>query len=67
MGKTNFKNFGDDDDRNKKSRAAKHSRNIPGKGMKIVNVWYEEDDNEDDAFEDTLLIEDEVQIQHTKG
>lgn len=66
MGKTNFKNSGDDDDRNKKSRAVRHSRNIPGQGMKIVNTWYEEDD-EDDTFEDTLLVEDEVHIQHTKG
>lgn len=60
MGRTNSKYDDDDDRRKKNSRGAKHSRNIPGKGMKVINSWYEDD--EDDYFDDGVEMEDEVEI-----
>jgi hypothetical protein len=46
MGRTISK-FGDDeDDRRKKStKSLKHSKNIPGQGMRVINNWSEEDYN----------------------
>lgn len=44
MGRTIIKYRDDEDDRRiKSSRGAKHSRNIPGKGMRVINSWSEED------------------------
>lgn len=60
MGRTNSKYDDDDDRRKKNSRGAKHSRNIPGKGMKVINSWYEDD--EDDYFDDDIEMDDEVEI-----
>lgn len=66
MGKTTYKQKDyEDDDRNfKKSRGAKHSRNIPGHGMRVINSWYDEDD--DDYFDDDIGVEDTVKIVHSK-
>ena len=66
MGKTNHKVKGyDEEDRGRKnSRGAKHSRNIPGKGMRVINTWYEEDD---DLFDDDVGVEDEVEIVLNKN
>jgi hypothetical protein len=56
MGRTISK-FGDDeDDRRKKStKSLKHSKNIPGQGMRVINNWSEEDydtyDNSDLDYE----------------
>lgn len=60
MGRTNSKYDDDDDRRKKNSRGAKHSRNIPGKGMKVINSWYEDED--DDYFDDDIEMDDEVEI-----
>lgn len=67
MGKTNHKqrSYDEDDRSNKNSRGAKHSRNIPGKGMRVINSWYEEDD--DDYFDDDVGVEDEVEIVLNKN
>lgn len=67
MGKTNYKFRGhDEDDRgHKNSRGAKHSRNIPGKGMRVINNWCEEDD--EDYFDDDIEIDDEVEITLNKN
>lgn len=46
MGRTNYKYRDDDEDR-RKNKSAKHSKNIPGKGMRVINNWsadYDEDD-----------------------
>lgn len=44
MGRTIIKYRDEEDDRRiKSSRGAKHSRNIPGKGMRVINSWSEED------------------------
>lgn len=53
MGRTITKFRDDDDDRRKKSsKGAKHSRNIPGEGMRVINSWSEEDyDDYDDSYE----------------
>lgn len=66
MGKTTHKQREyDDDDKNRKhSRSAKHSRNIPGKGMRVINSWY---DDEDEDFFDDIEIEDTISIVHTKN
>ena len=51
MGRTISK-FRDDDDRqNKSSKSAKHSKNIPGEGMRVINSWSEDNFDEDDWFE----------------
>ena len=35
-----------------KGKSLKHSRNIPGKGMRVINNWSEEDyDEYDDSYE----------------
>ena len=67
MGKTNHKgNRYDDEDRGKKnSRGAKHSRNVPGQGMRVINSWYEEED--DDYFDDNVGVEDEIEIVLNKN
>lgn len=58
MGRSN--KFDDDDGHRKNSRGPKHSRNTRGVGMRVINSWYDED--EDDFFEDELKIADEVEI-----
>ena len=50
MGRTIHK-FRDDDDDRRKNKSAKHSRNIPGKGMRVINSWSEE---EDDDYDDMM-------------
>jgi len=40
----------DDEDR-RKNKPAKHSRNIPGRGMRVINSWSEEEDY--DEYEDS--------------
>lgn len=52
MGRTISKFRDDDDDRrNKSSKGAKHSRNIPGKGMRVINNWSADDYDYDDIDE----------------
>ena len=64
MGRTNSKFTDYDDDRNHRThKGAKHSRNIPGQGMRIINNWSDEDD---DFFEDEIDMEDEVSIELIK-
>ena len=61
MGK--FNRYEDDDDsRKKNSRGPKHSRNTRGVGMRVINSWYDEDDNDDDFFEDELEVDDAIEI-----
>jgi len=46
MGRTNSKFLDDEDDRRKKStKSLKHSKNIPGQGMRVINNWSEEEYN----------------------
>lgn len=53
MGRTNIKFRDDEDDRrNKSSKGAKHSRNIPGQGMRVINNWSEEDYDDDEWSDD---------------
>ncbi len=53
MGRTISKFRDDEDDRRNKSvKPAKHSRNIPGKGMRVINNWSEEEYDEYDDFDD---------------
>lgn len=61
--------FDDEDDRpHRHAQRAKHSRNIPGKGMRIINSWYEEDDYDDeDDFEDEVDVTDQITLVHTKS
>jgi len=47
MGRTISKFRDDEDDRRKKSsKSLKHSKNIPGKGMRVINNWSEEEYDE---------------------
>ena len=67
MGKTSHKNRDyDDEDRSRKnSRGHKHSRNVPGQGMRVINSWYEGED--DDYFDDDVGVEDEIEIVLNKN
>lgn len=59
----------DDEDRTRRiTKKAKHSRNEPGKGMRIINSWYDESDDfdDDDDFNETVYITDSVSIVQTK-
>lgn len=47
MGRTNHKHRDDDDENRRKNKSAKHSRNIPGQGMRVINSWSEEYDDDD--------------------
>ena len=52
MGRTISKYRDDDDDRRKKSsKGAKHSRNIPGEGMRVINSWSADEYDDDDSYE----------------
>lgn len=66
MGRTTYnQRDSEEDDRNKKnSKNVKHSRNIPGKGMRVINSWYDEDE---DFFEDEIQTGDSVDIMHYKS
>jgi hypothetical protein len=50
MGRTNYKYRDDDEDR-RKNKSAKHSKNIPGKGMRVINNW-SADYEDEDLYED---------------
>ena len=65
MGKTT-RRYRDDDNgrRQKDSREPKHSRNVPGRGMRVINTWYDEDD---DYFDDNVGVEDEVEVVPNKN
>ena len=67
MGRTSqtYREYDDEDRSKKNSRGSKHSRNIPGKGMRVINSWYDED--EDDEFDDDIELEDSIEIVHTKA
>jgi hypothetical protein len=53
MGRT-FRNYRDEEDKNYSKKSSGHSRNEPGKGMRILNE-YEEDSYDD--FDETLYDE----------
>ena len=60
MGRTISKFRDDDDDRRRKSsKSAKHSKNIPGQGMRVINNWSEEEDDYDfdENYEDFVYDE----------
>lgn len=55
MGRT-LHNYNDrDDDRkttkNKFAKPAKHTKNIPGSGMRVINKWSEDEFDDDDWVE----------------
>ena len=72
MGKASHKHSKKYDDEERSQRfhkGAKHSRNVPGKGMRVINGYYDdEDDEDDDAYFDAELgVSAEASIAHTKG
>jgi hypothetical protein len=58
------KNFDEDERAEHRKSKPKHSRNIPGQGMRVINKYIEEDDY--DPFYDETEIGDEIFITHTK-
>lgn len=54
--------YDDDDSPRRHNKAVKHSRNIPGQGMRVINSYYEDDDS---YFDDDLEVEDSIHITHT--
>jgi hypothetical protein len=62
MGRTTYKFRDDDTDRRKSSKGAKHSKNIPGQGMRVINNWLDEEDDLDDTsnrIDDESFLEDD--------
>jgi hypothetical protein len=57
MGRT-INKYSDDDEGRRKNKLAKHSRNIPGRGMRVINSWSEEDEIELN-FNDDVATDDE--------
>lgn len=57
--------YAEDDDnfRPHKNRPLKHSRNIPGKGMRTINSYVEEDVDDlfDELYDDTTLYDNTTQ------
>ena len=50
-----------------KGKALKHSRNTPGKGMRVINNWSEEDyDEYDDSYETDDEYYDNTSLTHRK-
>ena len=70
MGRTISKFHDDDDRRGKASKGVKHSKNIPGEGMRVINNWSEENDEDDmfevDEYEDELYDEYNDYISQTQ-
>lgn len=62
MGRTIHK-YREDDDNRRKNKSAKHSKNIPGQGMRVINNWSEEDyddesyDDEDEYYDNTTFTQ----------
>jgi hypothetical protein len=52
MGRTLHK-FREDDEDRRKNKSAKHSKNIPGKGMRVINNWSEDDYDFDETYDDS--------------
>lgn len=68
MGRTIIKYRDDDDDRRKKSsKGAKHSRNTPGQGMRVINSWSEEDYDDESYDDDDEYYENTTQHNVNKG
>jgi len=44
MGRTISKFRDEEDERRRLAKSAKHSKNIPGKGMRVINNWSEEEE-----------------------
>lgn len=66
MGRTVHKSYDDEDSRHK-NKSAKHSRNIPGKGMRVINSWSEEEDDYDfdENYEDFVYDESDEYYDNT--
>ena len=59
--------FDDDDRQTYKKHKPKHARNIPGRGMKVINSYDVDDYEDDDAFDDDIGVYDEISITHIKN
>jgi len=56
-----------DDDEVRYKKRPKHASNVRGRGMKVLNM-YDEDDYEDEVpFKDVAAVSDEIFITHTKA
>lgn len=66
MGRTVHK-FRDDDEDRRKNKSAKHSKNIPGKGMRVINNWSDEEyeDDFDENCEDFKYDESDEYYENT--
>ena len=50
-----------------KGKSLKHSRNTPGKGMRVINNWSEEDyDDYDDSYDTDDEYYDNTSLTHRK-
>jgi len=73
MGKTYHKNsrrYDDEIPSGRSGKHAKHSNNKKSGGMRTLNSYVEEEDDfdlNDDAFDDEVGIDDDIQIQHNEN
>ena len=65
MGRTLHKR--EDDDDRRKNKSAKHSKNIPGQGMRVINTWSEEDEvyDFDENYEEFTNDESDEYYENT--
>ena len=68
MGRT-LHNYDDrDDDRrtvkNKFAKPAKHTRNTPGSGMRVINKWSEEPDDIEDLDRDSFNLDEDGDFEY---
>ena len=68
MGRT-LHNYDDrDDDRravkNKFTKPAKHTKNTPGSGMRVINKWSEESDDIEDLDRDSFNLDEDGDFEY---
>ena len=62
MGRTLHNHNDQDDDRKSKTKFAKHAKhtkNIPGSGMRVINRWSEESEPAEDLDYDSFNLDDD--------
>ena len=70
MGRTYYKSSKsfDDESSNRSGKHAGHSKGKKTGGMRTINSYVDEDyDLDDDVFDDTLELNDDIEITHTKN
>lgn len=67
MGNTLHNSRDRDDDRKsvKYAKLAKHTKNMPGRGMRVINKWSEEPDDIEDLDRNSFNLDDDGDFEYT--